>query len=616
MQKETKKQRFDRISKARTDKVLDFIRLLENCSNKSNYEYTSDEVENIFSTIESALHSAKAKFTADTKQKRIDMFKTQFESEYTWLNGFMRNVDRFGNREALFDPESDRRWSYKELNSDVNRFSNAMLDFGVAKGDVVMFQLLNCPEFAFAYISCHKTGAVSCPINFRLSSGEIAATIDDSRPVIFIYEPMNKEIVAQALELSKHKPKVLIMLDDKSGTAPLPGSVLYSDFIKHYSDKEPVLHWSLSIYDETSRLYTSGTTGRPKGVCLTSINEVLSAHDVMIHFPFSSDDKSMNTTPWFHRGGLHSGGLTPTLYAGGSVIIMRKFDPVQTLKYIEDYKLSFVIGVPNVLEKLTEAQLKTGHDLSSLRGIVTMGSPLERAACIRYQKILTPKIFNGYGTTESFWNTFLRPSDLPAMAGTAGSSCTDDDVRVVKVYDERRADPDEIVARDGQEVGEIIIKSHAKSAYFYYNNEGETEKKFHNGFLYTSDLGTWDKNHFVTVVGRKDDMIISGGENIYPTQVEEVLNSHPKVLDSIVTATPDKTRGELVTAYIVRADESLTVAELEEFCKKSPMIANYKRPRYYRFISTIPMNATGKKLHYKMKEIAKDDLLNGLLIHA
>ena len=330
----------------------------------------------------------------------------------------------------------------------------------------------------------------------------------------------------------------------------------------------------------------------------------------------SSDDKSMNTTPWFHRGGLHSGGLTPTLYAGGSVIIMRKFDPVQTLKYIEDYKLSFVIGVPNVLEKLTEAQLKTGHDLSSLRGIVTMGSPLERAACIRYQKILTPKIFNGYGTTESFWNTFLRPSDLPAMAGTAGSSCTDDDVRVVKVYDERRADPDEIVARDGQEVGEIIIKSHAKSAYFYYNNEGETEKKFHNGFLYTSDLGTWDKNHFVTVVGRKDDMIISGGENIYPTQVEEVLNSHPKVLDSIVTATPDKTRGELVTAYIVRADESLTVAELEEFCKKSPMIANYKRPRYYRFISTIPMNATGKKLHYKMKEIAKDDLLNGLLIHA
>lgn len=616
MQKETKKQRFDRISKARTDKVLDFIRLLENCSNKSNYEYTSDEVENIFSTIESALHSAKAKFTADTKQKRIDMFKTQFESEYTWLNGFMRNVDRFGNREALFDPESDCRWSYKELNSDVNRFSNAMLDFGVAKGDVVMFQLLNCPEFAFAYISCHKTGAVSCPINFRLSSGEIAATIDDSRPVIFIYEPMNKEIVAQALELSKHKPKVLIMLDDKSGTAPLPGSVLYSDFIKHYSDKEPVLHWSLSIYDETSRLYTSGTTGRPKGVCLTSINEVLSAHDVMIHFPFSSDDKSMNTTPWFHRGGLHSGGLTPTLYAGGSVIIMRKFDPVQTLKYIEDYKLSFVIGVPNVLEKLTEAQLKTGHDLSSLRGIVTMGSPLERAACIRYQKILTPKIFNGYGTTESFWNTFLRPSDLPAMAGTAGSSCTDDDVRVVKVYDERRADPDEIVAQDGQEVGEIIIKSHAKSAYFYYNNEGETEKKFHNGFLYTSDLGTWDKNHFVTVVGRKDDMIISGGENIYPTQVEEVLNSHPKVLDSIVTATPDKTRGELVTAYIVRADESLTVAELEEFCKKSPMIANYKRPRYYRFISTIPMNATGKKLHYKMKEIAKDDLLNGLLIHA
>ena len=189
-------------------------------------------------------------------------------------------------------------------------------------------------------------------------------------------------------------------------------------------------------------------------------------------------------------------------------------------------------------------------------------------------------------------------------------------MRVVKVFDDRRAEPDELVSKDNQEVGEIIIKSHAKSAYCYYNNEGETNRKFHKGYLYTNDLGTWDKNHFVTIVGRKDDMIISGGENIYPTQVEEVLNTHPKVADSIVTAAPDKSRGEMVTAYIVKADDSLTVQELEDFCRESPMISNYKRPRYYRFISSIPVNATGKKLHYKMKELAKEDLLNGLLIRA
>ena len=124
----------------------------------------------------------------------------------------------------------------------------------------------------------------------------------------------------------------------------------------------------------------------------------------------------MNTTPWFHRGGLHSGGLTPTFYAGGCVTIMRKFDAALTLKYVEDYKLSFIIGVPAVLERLTEAQERNGRDLSTLHGIVTMGSPLERAACMRYQRVLTPRIFNGYGTTETFWNTFLRPNDLPEMA--------------------------------------------------------------------------------------------------------------------------------------------------------------------------------------------------------
>lgn len=614
MQKETKRQRFDRITAARREKILGDLRLLENCSNRSNYEYNPDDIDAMFSALETALQNARAKFAMDTKQKRIDMFKNAFESEYTWLNGFMRNVDRFGNREALFNPVTDTRWSYKALNEDANRFSNAALDAGIKKGDVVMFQLLNCPEFVFAYIACHKTGAVSCPVNFRLSAGELAQTIDDSKPMLFIYESINKEAVAHALTMCRHKPKIVIMIDDEEGGKPLDSTVSYTDFVKYQSAENPVLHWGLSIYDETTRLYTSGTTGNAKGVCLTSINEVLSAHDVMIHFPFSSDDKSMNTTPWFHRGGLHSGGITPTLYAGGSVTIMRKFDPVETLRYIQQYKLSFIIGVPNVLERLTEAQEKNGFDLSALRGIVTMGSPLERAACIRYQSVLTPKIFNGYGTTESFWNTFLRPSDLPAMAGTAGSSCTDDDVRIVKVFEDRRAEPDELAARDGKEVGEIIIKSYAKSSYVYYNNEAETERKFHKGYLYTGDLGTWDKNYFISVAGRKDDMIISGGENIYPAQVEEVLNTHPKVADSIVTAVPDRVRGEIVTAYIVKADDSLTVGELEDFCKDSPMIANYKRPRYYRFVASVPVNATGKKLHYKMKELAKDDLINGLLI--
>lgn len=613
MNKETKRERFERIAPARKEKILDALRLLENCANKSNYDYTAEDIEEIFDGIEEAVVRAKESFTSDSKQRCINNFKNSFEKDYTWLNGFMRNVDRFAEREALYNPLTDTRWSYEELNGEANKFAAAILEAGIKKGDVVMFQLLNCPEFVFAYLACHKTGTVSCPINFRLSAGEIANTIDDSKPKVYIYDAINRDAVEQALSLAKHKIDTVIMVDSE-GDAPMRNSMTYSDFVNGKSEENPQLDWELTIYDETARLYTSGTTGKPKGVCLTSINEVLSAHDVMMHFPLSSEDKTMNTTPWFHRGGLHSGGITPTLYAGGSVTIMRKFDALTTLKYIENYKLSFIIGVPNVLERLTEAQERGGFDLSALRGIVTMGSPLERAACIKFQKVLTPKIFNGYGTTETFWNTFLRPTDLPAMAGTAGRACTDDDVRVVKVIEDDNAAPCDLAAKDGKEVGEIIIKSYAKSSYCYYNNDVETSKKFHDGFMYTGDLGVWNENHFISVVGRKDDMIISGGENIYPAQVEEVLNTHPKVADSIVTAVPDKVRGEIVTAYIVRNDDSLTVNELEEFCKKSPMIANYKRPRYYRFVADVPVNATGKKLHYKMKEIAKDDLLNGFLV--
>lgn len=189
----------------------------------------------------------------------------------------------------------------------------------------------------------------------------------------------------------------------------------------------------------------------------------------------------------------------------------------------------------------------------------------------------------------------------------------DDDVRVVKVYEDHRAEPDDLALTDGKEVGEVIICSPAKSPYYYVNNDEETEKKYYKGFIYTNDLATWDEHQFITIVGRKDDMIISSGENIYPTEIEAVLNTHPKVKDCIVTSVPDKIRGQMVTAYVVRNDMSLTPEELDAFCKESTAIANFKRPRYYRFVEQIPFNATGKKLHVKIKHTAEVDLKNGLL---
>ncbi len=536
-------------------------------------------------------------------------FKQIFESRYTWIEGFMRNVRRYANRVAMIESETEKTWTYSQLNADVNRLCNALNGDGMRRGDTVMLQMVNRPEFAFAYVACHKMQSVCCPVSYRISTGELAYNIDDSKPFAIIVCESKLESVLEAIKLANHTPKRIIVASDKE----LPYATRYNDYVSGVSDAEYIPETEYNIYDETCRLYTSGTTGRPKGVAMTSINEVLSAHDVMIHFPMSYKDVTMNTTPWFHRGGLHCAGPCPTFYAGATLVIMGKFESRTALKLVQKYKISFVVGVPTVLEELADEQMRQGYDLTTLKGIVTMGSPLERSACIRYQKVLTPNIFNGYGTTETFWNTFLRPFDLPENAGTAGASCVDDDVRVVKVYEDRKAEPEDLAATDGTEVGEVIICSPAKSPYLYHNKPEETEKKYYKGFIYTNDLATWDENQFITIVGRKDDMIISSGENIYPTEIEAVLNTHPGVKDCIVTSVPDKVRGQMVTAYIVRNDTALTPEALDEFCKESDQIANFKRPRYYRFTEQIPFNATGKKLHVKIKETAEADLKNGLL---
>lgn len=539
----------------------------------------------------------------------VEQFRETFEYEFTWLNGFLRNVSRFGDHAALYSPDLERRWSYQELNADANRLAHALQLDGIGKNSIVMYMLFNSPEFVFAYIACHKIGAIGCPVNYRLSAGELALLLDDSQPEAFIYDAALEQVAQQALDMASHAPRRLVAVSEnsKAGT-PQAGVISYADYVAGQNKDNPDPGFRKHIYDETTRLYTSGTTHRAKAVPINDINEVLSAHDVLMHFPLNATDRTMNMTPWFHRGGLHSGGPTPTLYAGGEVVILREFNPHRCLELAEKERITFLIGVPSIIALLARAQERAPADLSSLRGIVTMGSPLEKAACERYRQLFTPNIFNGYGTTETFWNTFLRPYDLPEKAGTAGMSCTDDDVRVVRLLpDGRQAEPDELAQKDDVEIGEIIIRAPAKSAGCYVNNEEMTRQKFHKGFFYTGDLGTWDKNEFVTIVSRKDDMIICAGENIYPTQIEAVLNEHPKVAECAVVGRPDRLHGQCIAAYVVPADDSLTAEELRAHCAAHPMLPPFKRPRFYSLVKELPHTATGKLLHYKVREQAERD---------
>ena len=540
---------------------------------------------------------------------RKEIFKNNFESSFTWIEGFMRNVRRYGDQTALSCPPGGLKYSYRELNSEVNRLACALQDKGVRKGDVVMYMLHNSVQFVLCYIAPQKLGAVNCPVNYYLSAGELALNIEDSRPKVFVYESNFADTVEAALRLSSFRPEVILAT---GGSAP-EGHTDFNDFLSLGSDREPVPDEPLNIYDECTRLYTSGTTSRPKGVPLYSINEVLSAHDVIMHFPMTHGDKTMNMTPWFHRGGLHSGGPCPTLYVGGEVVVMREFNAGLTLQYTQDYGINFLIGVPAVLNLLCRVQEQSGADLGSLKGIVTMGAPLDKESCIRFMQVLTPKIFNGYGTTETFWNTFLRPADLPEHAGSCGRACTDDDVRVVKVHPDRFAEPDETVKKDNAEIGEVIIASPAKSGMHYMGNDELTGQRFHNGFFYTGDLAVWDKDSYVTIVTRKDDMIVSSGENIYPAQVENVLMEHPDVVEACVVGLPDKLRDQVTVAYVVSRNSSLTVKDLIHFVNNHQMLAAYKRPKFYRICDSLPHTPTGKLQRAVVREQVLQDFEMGLL---
>jgi acyl-CoA synthetase (AMP-forming)/AMP-acid ligase II len=534
-----------------------------------------------------------------------------FEHRFTYVAGVERNSHRFARKGALRDPASGRRWTYAELWRDAGRLADALRAQGVAPGDSVVYALFNGPEFALLWVACLRLGAIATPINFRLSAGEIAHVIDDSRPRAFVFDETLELTAADALTRAEHQPSLIVAVGEAAAPAFSFEGLLSS------GDPTAEVHpggraGSMSVYDETTRLYTSGTTGMPKGVSLCSLTETLSAHDVIMHFPLEPQDRTLNMTPWFHRGGLYSGGPNPVFYVGAESVALRQFDPGTVLDWVQEHGLTFLIGAPTNLAMLTAEQERTPRDLGSLKGIVTMGAPLDREACLRYQRTLTARIFNGYGTTEAFWNTFLRPGDLPDHAGSAGRACTDDDVAVVRIHEDRLARPTDTVAKDGTEVGEVAVRS-VKSGYAYVNNATEQAERFHDGWLYIGDLATWDEDEYVTIVGRKDDMIISGGENIHPTQVEAVLAEHPEVSDACVVGLPDERWGEIVVAYVVALDVALDAAALEAHCKGHPMLAAFKRPRLYRFVEALPMTATGKKVHYRVREMAQQDAAAGRL---
>lgn len=528
-----------------------------------------------------------------------------------YIDYYLSVMREFPEKEAVTCLTRNRTLTYGELDRVSNQMDNQFRTAGLKKNDVIMVCLFNTWEFPALMIASWKTPCIFSPVNFRLAPGEIAIHLQDSRPKVFVWDSSLDDSIKKALDLSDYRPPILL----STGESKIEGAKKLIEYYSYCSDKDPdcgerVMKILDPFDDEILRLYTSGTTGTPKGTIESGAALMHMDWSIIAMDDINWVDRGMNITPWFHQGGI----ILPTtiLLSGGHLFgfPLMKFDPDICLDYIEKYKLTILWGAPVTFNAMAAAQQKRPRDLSSVRFIQAMGSTFSMEEYLNWQNTLCNRIYNGYGTTETRMDLYFRSDIHPVeKVGTTGRPAHFCQVRVVKIIPGMQVEPTAVVEKDGQTKGQVISKS-SHQCLGYYNRPELEKRKLYKGWFYSGDIGTWDKDGFITITGRADDMIQSGAENIYPAPVEESLLRHPKVKDAFVVPMPHHKWGQAVAAYVVPKDgESLTIPELDEHCINDPYLASYTRPRYYQIVSEqLPYTATGKKLHYKMSQRARSEV--------
>ena len=440
-------------------------------------------------------------FMSYTPAASKSMLQQVFEEDFTFICGFMRNVHKFGDKTAVIDPSAQTSLTFKELNLKVNMLANALFERHVEIGDVVLYQFPNSIEFLYCYLAPQKIGAVNSPADYRYTPEETAECLNISKPKVYIYDSSIMETARRALALSDWTPEYIIM----SGKGVLPyGHIRYSDFIEGSPKYNPRIEYCIWVYDESTRLYERDGEGSLAGIQLFSLNEVLSAHDILMKFPMKPSDVSMTLIPWCSRNGLHSGGPTSTLYSGGTVIIPKTFDSNEILDYIDKYQVAYLTGRAADIAALAEGKASSSVSAASLKGILMAGDLTDPMDYLKVRNNLCPLVISGFGTSESFWNVFSLSCNACEAPGFVGNSCVDDDVRVAKITHDAHIDPMLLASRDNKEVGEIIVRS-SKTSYKYIGSSSADNMNYKDGWLYTGYFATWDKNRQITIVDKKAD---------------------------------------------------------------------------------------------------------------
>lgn len=501
-----------------------------------------------------------------------------------------RNGQIYRDKTALV--VAGRTVSYKQLDERVNRLGSALLARGFVRGDRVALLLFNSIEYVEAFFACAKVGMIAVPLNFRLSAEELGFVLNDCQAKVMLYEPMlsvQADALAQSVPSLQLLVRTPLFLDAAEATLPaMADRPLYSQILNSGSTAE-TLNREVGGEDVALLMYTSGTTGKPKGVMLTHDNCFFQSVNGWA-LGISPDVVSLVVLPLFHVGGLN-GSVTPILHAGGTVIIVPKFDPAEVLKLVEEYKAHGIMAVPTVYQMLLEHPDFKTRNLKSLAVLISGGAPLPEALMNAYHQ-LGFEMRQGYGLTESSPGVSgMGPGDDRRKPGSVGRPCLYVDVRIIQ------ENGDECQTGD---VGEIIVRG-PNIMKGYWGLEQETAAVLKDGWLYTGDLGYFDADGYLYIAGRKKEMIISGGENVYPGEIEQALCNHPDVAIAAVVGRNHELWGEVPVAFVIpNPGRNPTPEDLITYVTQR--LARYKVPREVFVESMLPMNAAGKILKNELKK--------------
>jgi fatty-acyl-CoA synthase len=496
----------------------------------------------------------------------------------TWL---IRRSVLSGDRTSIID--GDVRLTFSELNGRVNAVSHMLLKKGFTKGDRIAALLMNCHQFLEIYFAAAKLGIVMVPLNYRLSQEELGFIIGDCGAKALVYSEEFKttgETLTRDLGLEH---SLIISPDVPSGSEP------FEELIQSEPQEEPAMDWDVSMEDRHLIMYSSGTTGRSKGSVYThslTLWHVLNMLERMVIFP---DDRDLVFAPLFHCSTINNTAL-PTFYMGGALVIQRKFDPGQALDLIETEKISHSVAVPTLFSFMADQPDFDRRDLSSFRFLVVGGAPCP----VELLEVFFDRgveVLQGYGLTEAGPVLLLLSSDVALKKiGSAGKPVFYTDTRVVHESGER--------VTPG-EVGEIIAKG-PNIITEYWNLPNETEMAIRDGWLHTGDMARIDEEGYVYIVERKKDMYISGGENVYPAEVEAILNTHPKIVGVGIIGVPDRKWTEVGKALVeLKPGQTMTAEEVISFCQGK--VAKYKIPKHVEFVQELPRNALGKIVKARLR---------------